>query len=61
MQYWNDEQVLLFDCQERLRIYDYVAIMDTDEFLIPSTKQFKNAWNIYFVSHLRSLDLKVIL
>ncbi|XP_060560568.1 uncharacterized protein LOC132720436 [Ruditapes philippinarum] len=52
-QYLNDEQVVLFDCQERLRNYDYVAVVDTDEFLLPRTKHFKNAWKIYFENKLR--------
>ncbi|XP_045208419.2 uncharacterized protein LOC123560247 [Mercenaria mercenaria] len=47
MQSWNDEQIALFDCQERLRNYDYVAVVDTDEFIIPVTKRFTNAWKIF--------------
>jgi hypothetical protein len=48
MQYWNDEQIALYDCQERTRNYDYVAVVDTDEFIIPSTNVFKNAWTKFF-------------
>ena len=51
MQAWNDEQIAVFDCQERLKYYDYVAVIDTDEFVIPTaTKSLKNALKIYLVS-----------
>ena len=34
-QAWQDEQVTVFDCQERLRGYSFVSILDLDEFLLP--------------------------
>ena len=35
MQAWQDEQVTVFDCQERLRGYSFVSVVDLDEFLLP--------------------------
>ncbi|KAK3578807.1 hypothetical protein CHS0354_030228 [Potamilus streckersoni] len=35
MQAWNDEQVPVFDCLERLRGYKYMGILDLDEFILP--------------------------
>lgn len=32
---WQDEQVTVFDCTERLQGYTYMAIIDLDEFLLP--------------------------
>ena len=32
---WNDEQVVVYDCQARLSGYKYVAVLDFDEFLVP--------------------------
>jgi hypothetical protein len=49
MQSWNDEQITLFDCQERLSKYDYVAVVDTDEFIVPNTKRFQDAWKVFLV------------
>lgn len=49
MQSWNDEQIVLYDCQERLRNYDHIAVVDTDELIIPSTNKFENAWRTYLV------------
>ncbi|WAR04985.1 hypothetical protein MAR_020354, partial [Mya arenaria] len=37
----------LFDCQNRLAGYKYYALLDTDEFLIPNTSDFKNAIKTY--------------
>ena len=34
-QAWQDEQVTVFDCQERLRGYSFVSVVDLDEFLLP--------------------------
>ena len=34
-QAWQDEQVTVFDCQERLRGYSFISIVDLDEFLLP--------------------------
>ncbi|KAL4240925.1 hypothetical protein ACF0H5_001708 [Mactra antiquata] len=48
VQSWNDEQVTLYDCQEMLYLYDYVGVVDFDEFLIPKTENFTNAWKIFF-------------
>ena len=35
-QVFNDEQVVAFDCAERLSGYQYVGMLDHDEFIIPS-------------------------
>ena len=35
VQAWQDEQVTVFDCQERLRGYSFITILDLDEFLLP--------------------------
>lgn len=35
MQAWNDEQVPVYDCLEKLRGYKYLMLIDMDEFLIP--------------------------
>ena len=32
---WNDEQVVVYDCQARLSGYNYVSVLDFDEFLVP--------------------------
>ena len=32
---WNDEQVVVHDCQARLSGYNYVSVLDFDEFLVP--------------------------
>ena len=34
-QAWQDEQVTVFDCQERQRGYSFISILDLDEFLLP--------------------------
>ncbi|KAL3836351.1 hypothetical protein ACJMK2_021784 [Sinanodonta woodiana] len=36
MQAWNDEQVPVFDCLERLNGYKYMGILDVDEFILPA-------------------------
>ncbi|WAR04914.1 hypothetical protein MAR_020283 [Mya arenaria] len=36
-----DEQIPLFDSQNRLAGYKYHALLDTDEFLIPNTSDLK--------------------
>ena len=30
-----DEQVTVFDCMDRLKNFDYVAIIDVDEIVVP--------------------------
>lgn len=47
MQAWNDEQIPVYDCFEKLKGYKYVAVVDVDEYLIP--KKQKN-WMELFVS-----------
>ena len=32
---WQDEQVVVFDCFQRLHGYKYISIIDLDEFLLP--------------------------
>ena len=34
-QAWQDEQVAVYDCQERLFRYKYVGVTDIDEFIVP--------------------------
>ena len=34
-QWWDDEQVAVYDCQERLSNYTYVGVIDIDEFIVP--------------------------
>ncbi|KAL4228494.1 hypothetical protein ACF0H5_011542 [Mactra antiquata] len=61
VQSWNDEQIALYDCQERLYFYDYVAVVDTDEFLIPKTDNFSNAWKKFFEKQFQRRLLSAIL
>ncbi|XP_053396878.1 uncharacterized protein LOC123551414 [Mercenaria mercenaria] len=43
VQAWNDEQILVYDCQSRLRGYKYVGVIDMDEFIVPVTdRNFEN-------------------
>ena len=46
---WHDEQVVVFDCMERLQGYHYIAVLDLDEFLIPKYKEYYN-WKVMLVS-----------
>ena len=32
---WEDEQITVFDCQERLSRFKYIALTDVDEFFVP--------------------------
>ena len=34
-QAWQDEQVTVYDCQERLFRYKYIGVTDIDEFIVP--------------------------
>ena len=34
-QAWQDEQVAVYDCQERLFKYKYIGVTDIDEFIVP--------------------------
>ena len=34
-QAWEDEQVAVYDCQERLFRYKYIGLTDIDEFIVP--------------------------
>ncbi|KAL4220871.1 hypothetical protein ACF0H5_019137 [Mactra antiquata] len=38
---FQDEQVTVFDCMERFNNYDFVAVIDLDEFLVPTRN---NTW-----------------
>ena len=40
-QVFNDEQVVAFDCAERLAGYQFVGLLDHDEFIIPSQPSVK--------------------
>ncbi|KAL4228749.1 hypothetical protein ACF0H5_011792 [Mactra antiquata] len=33
--YWEDEQVVVYDCYQRLSLYRYISIIDMDEFIVP--------------------------
>lgn len=46
-QAWNDEQIPVFDCLEKLRGYKYVVVLDIDEYLIPKSTK---SWMELFVS-----------
>lgn len=35
-QAWNDEQLVVFDCLERLKGYKYLIMLDIDEYLVPT-------------------------
>ena len=48
-QAFNDEQVALFDCMEKLTGYSLVGVLDIDEFLIPTPIGFPT-WHNLFVS-----------
>lgn len=48
-QAWNDEQVPVFDCLEKLKGYKYIVVLDLDEYLIPKTdKTLMNLFNRLF-------------
>ena len=32
---WTDEQLTVYDCHARLQGYDFVGVIDLDEFLVP--------------------------
>jgi hypothetical protein len=34
---WNIEQLVVHDCQGRLSGYQYVGVIDLDEFIVPVT------------------------
>ena len=60
---WNDEQVVVHDCQARLSGYNYVSVLDFDEFLVPMIdKNFE--WMIVSIhkntSHLTCLFIIVL-
>ncbi|XP_045207921.2 uncharacterized protein LOC123559869 [Mercenaria mercenaria] len=51
MQAWNDEQIPVFDCLEKLKGYKYLAVIDMDEYLIPKEVKtwpqlFDNLWKV---------------
>ena len=46
-QAWNDEQIPVFDCLEKLRGYKYLAVIDFDEYIMP---QKDENWTTLFVS-----------
>lgn len=35
-QTWNDEQILIYDCLEKLKGYKYLVVLDIDEYLVPN-------------------------
>ena len=46
-QAWNDEQIPVYDCLEKLKGYKYLAVIDFDEYIIP---QQGGDWRALFVS-----------
>ena len=46
-QAWNDEQLPVYDCLEKLRGYKYMAVVDFDEYIIPEKD---DNWMTLFVS-----------
>ena len=38
---WTDEQLTVYDCHDRLRGYDFVGIIDLDEFVVPKHGNFE--------------------
>ena len=48
-QAWNDEQISVYDCLEKLRGYKYLAVIDFDEYIIPQNGE---NWTTLFVSKL---------
>ena len=46
-QAWNDEQIPVWDCLEKLRGYKYMAVVDFDEYIIPEKDE---NWTKFFVS-----------
>lgn len=46
-QAWNDEQIPVYDCFEKLKGYKYLAVIDIDEYLVPKTEK---TWTKLFVS-----------
>ena len=49
-QAWNDEQLPVYDCLEKLRGYKYMAVVDFDEYIIPEKD---DNWMTLFVSGLK--------
>jgi len=52
-QAWNDEQIPVFDCLQRLQGYKYIVVLDLDEYLVPKRKQ---SWLTLLVSVLSSIQ-----
>ena len=52
MHFWNDEQIVAFDCQSRLHGYKYVGVIDTDEFMVPVTNTYNNSLITYLVGRI---------
>jgi len=46
---FNDEQVTVFDCLERLHDYDFVTVLDVDEFLVPTNSLPNGSWKTMLV------------
>lgn len=48
-QVFNDELLILKDCLIRLWNYKYIAVHDTDEFMIPYNVGVNGSWINFFV------------
>lgn len=44
---WTDEQVTIFDCQERLNAYTYGVFLDVDEIVLPEKNSGQNSLKEY--------------
>lgn len=38
-QAWNDEQILIYNCLEKLKGYKYLLVLDIDEYLVPNHQE----------------------
>ena len=39
---WTDEQLTVYDCHARLQGYDFIGVIDLDEFLVPKHGTLKD-------------------
>ncbi|CAC5406762.1 unnamed protein product [Mytilus coruscus] len=53
-QVFNDELIILKDCMIRLWNYKYIAVIDTDEFMIPYNAGVNGSWINFFDEYFKS-------